>query len=531
MTPLISPRGLLALAALLITQLAGAAGEVIHLRGHVSLSHAGGGLRIPAMGDRVIPGDTLVTGRDSEVHVRMDDAGLIALRPNTRLKVEAYQALGVASDKAELRLYTGRFRSVTGWIGRQFPEHYVIHAGVNEIGARGGCDHEPMQVPDGPGAGTFDRVHCGGSTLTTPYGVAEINAGQVGMGSLQGPDGPDLLPSVPAAYAPARDENLIEQARTELDRQRDELLARRQEESLRKGVDRSGYSKIGDLNDARLARQALEDILRAYEQGNIDWIRQRLDPALIGYQKMLDDMAADSRLCKQMRFHLSDTQVQAGPDVAIVQTRWEKRCVLLPDFKPILITGHTSFLLHRENTGWALVQSGGGNPTPACNQTAGKISCTTDGSPFTSQIERLSQTYAYSPAATGNSGIGGVLAGLVANGTALTSCSAITAAMVPSSQGASIVVTDADRAGATSLPVVISNAQGERETLTLTPSTPGGSQFILAAGQVIVANRTPSQGNGVIEQRPGATCIPWVLTYTDPLTPSGPQDVFIVVGP
>lgn len=531
MTPHPLLRLALGLSLLIAAACAQAAGEVIHLRGNVSLSHTGGGLRIPSLGDRVIPGDTLVTGRDSEVHVRMDDAGLLALRPNTRLKIEAYQALGVESDKAELRLYSGRFRSVTGWIGRHFPDNYIVHAGGAEIGIKKGCDHEPMVIPDGAGAGVYDRVHCGVTTLQTPFGTLEIAAGNTGFGQGKGPEGPELLPSLPAAYAPARDENLIDPVRAELDHSREQRLARRQAESLRKGLDKSGHAKIGDYNDARLARQALEDILRAYEQGNLDWIRQRLDPAMIGFQKLLDDMGADTRLCKQMRFHLTDTQVQAGPDVAIVQTRWEKRCILMPDFKPLLITGQTSFLLHRHSTGWALVQSGGGSPTPACTQTGGKITCTTNGSPFTSQIEQISQTYAYTPTAVGNSGVGGVLGSLSANGTALTSCAAISAALVPTPLNAAIVVNDADRAGAASVNVVITNAQGERETIALAPTTPGGSQFSLAAGQLTVARRAPVQSNGVIEQNPGATCIPWVVTYSDPLTPSGPQDVFVVVGP
>lgn len=524
----------LSMAACLAGLLAGgaalAAGEVMYLRGNVSLSHAGGGVRIPAQGDRVVPGDTLGAGRDSEIHLRMDDEGLIALRPDTRLKIEAYQALGVESDRVELRLYSGRFRSVTGWIGRQRPDHYIVHVGGTEIGIRSGCDHEPMVITEGAGAGAFDRVHCGASYLETPLGTVEVSAGNAAFSPAKGEGGPELLPSVPASYVAARDEALIEETKAALNKSREERLKKRQAESFRKGLDKSGKSRIGDLNDARLARQTLEDMLRAYEQGNLDWIRNRLDPSLIGYQKMLDDMTSDMRLCKQMRFHLTDTQVQAGPDVAIVQTRWEKRCVLLPDFKPLLITGHGSFLMHRNATGWSLVQAGGGG-TPACTQSGGKVTCTSDGSPFTTQTERLSQNYAYTPGASGQSGIGGVLGALSANGAALTSCPVISAALVPTAANAAIVVTDADRAGASQIQVVITNAQGERETLTLTPTTPGGSQFALASGLLTVANRTPVQGNGVIEQRPGSVCIPWVVTYTDTLTPSGPQDVFLVVGP
>lgn len=506
-------------------------GEIVFLDGNVSLANATGGIRIPASGGRVKPGDTLTTGRDGEVHIRMDDAGLLALRPGSRLKIETYNARGLDSDKVELRLYAGSVRSVVGWIGREYPGRYVVHAPGADIGVRGGCDHEPRVVTEGAGAGVFDRVLCGESVLETRFGALDVPAGNAAFVAAGGESAPELLPSIPARYAGSRNEAHIEEAKAALDRARDDLLKRKRAESASQGLDRDGRPKIGNFNDARLARLALEEMLRAYEQGDIDWIRNRLDPSLIGYQKFLDDMATDTRLCKQMRFHLTDTQVQVAPDIAIVQTRWEKRCTLMPDFKPVLITGNTSFLLHKNDHVWALAQTGGGNATPACALSGGAVVCSTTGSPFTSNLETVSRTYANTPSASGFSGVGGSLGTLVANGPALTSCPAITAAALATPLSANIVVNDPDKAGAASLSVILGNSQGERESLLLTPATPGGSQFVLAGGQLTVRNQVPIQGNGVIEQNPGVSCIPWTLTYSDALTPAGPQDVFVIVGP
>lgn len=510
-------------------------GEIIFLSGNVSLSNPSGGIRIPAMGARVNPGDTLTTGRDSAVHLRMDDAALLALRPNSRLKIEAYSAQGVAADKVELRLYSGSVRSVAGWIGRDYPEHYVVHALGTYIGVRGGCDHEPLVVSDGPGTGVFDRVNCGESVLESRYGRVLVPNGNAAFSPARGESGPELLPSIPARYAASRHEALIEAEKAELEHRRDQILKQRREESAKKGIERDGKARIGSLDDARLARLALDEMLRAYEKGDSNWIRNRLDPSLIGYQKFLDDMETENRLCKQMQIHLLDTQVQAAPDIAIVQSGWEKRCSLLPDYKPVLITGQSAFLMHKNNNVWSLVQFGSGNQTPACAARGNFLVCTSTGSPFVTSAESLSRTYAYTPGASGNSGnsgIGGALGSLTANGPALTSCPAISAAALTTPLAANLVVNDPDRAGALSLAVVISNSQGERETLSLTPATVGGSQFVLAAGALPVRNQFPVQNNGVIEQRPvGASCIPWTVTYSDPLTPSGPQDVFVVVGP
>lgn len=119
---------------------------------------------------------------------------------------------------------------------------------------------------------------------------------------------------------------------------------------------------VADLAEAGKAQQALEEFIRAYEGGNIGLIRSRLDPGMIGYQRFIDGMVQDSNRLKQIRLHLLDTQTMAGPDVAIIQTSWEKRFLSATTLSPDINSGRSQFLLHRGKDGWRVAAVGGDNP-------------------------------------------------------------------------------------------------------------------------------------------------------------------------
>jgi len=120
-------------------------------------------------------------------------------------------------------------------------------------------------------------------------------------------------------------------------------------------------TRLADLDEAKKVQAALDELIRAYETGNVALIRSRLDPAMIGYQRFLDGVVEDSNRLIQIRIHLKDTQVQAGPDVAVIQTRWEKRFLTATGFTPDLYTGQSQFLLHRGKEGWRVAAFGGDN--------------------------------------------------------------------------------------------------------------------------------------------------------------------------
>ncbi|BCB28038.1 hypothetical protein SKTS_29240 [Sulfurimicrobium lacus] len=188
---------------------------------------------------------------------------------------------------------------------------------------------------------------------------------------------------------------------------------------------------IADLAEAQKAQLALDELIRAYETGNVNLIRTRLDPAMIGYQRLIDGVAQDSNALKQIRLHLFDTQVVAGPDVAVIQTNWEKRFLSVTSFQPGIFSGHSMFLMHRGKEGWRMAAVSGDNP-------------------FSSQSGVLGQI-AFGPAAILAPGPAAGVVGIPLQ----------------------IAVTDPDLIGQSTLTVELATVQGDRENVTLTAAGPG----------------------------------------------------------
>lgn len=118
---------------------------------------------------------------------------------------------------------------------------------------------------------------------------------------------------------------------------------------------------IGSQKDIQAAQQALDQMLRAYETGSITSLSQNFDPSMIGLQNMMDNIVIETSRCKQMRINLKDKKTSVGPDLAAIQASWEKRCLLLPDMKPVFETGQSTFLLHRGSQGWKTTGIAGTN--------------------------------------------------------------------------------------------------------------------------------------------------------------------------
>lgn len=461
-----------------------AAGEITLVDGNVSVSNTRGVWRIPAKGERIESGDTIVTGKDGEIHVQTDDSGFLAVRPNTQLKIDDYRANGNEDDNVALNLLRGTLRSITGWIGKINPKKYAIRTSTATIGIRG-TDHEPMVIDEGPDAGSYDKVNSGGTTMDTPFGKIDIGPNQAGFVPKTG-EAPKVLAAIPAAFQPTKNEGTIDKAKERVEKQSDEKLKAMQKENERKGGGKSGKPKLGDSEDSRKAISALQDLLNAYERGDTLYIRNRLDVSMIGFQKLMDDIARETNQCKQMRVNLFDTQIQAGPDVAAIQTRWEKRCILLPDFTPQLLTGHTTFLIYRGVNGWTLAGMTGNNP-------------------FTG---------------------GGTLA-TVALSVPAGTCNAINALNIATNLPTTVTVTDPDRAGSPNVTVTMITAAGDSDTFSV-PASGSAGLFQLTA--LRYRKFTPVLLNsGSIEISPTG-CPPCVcpnLTarYSDTSTTSGAQTV------
>ena len=117
------PRCLPLIAALLAAfpTVAGAeiAGRFQFVGGDVRVIDTAGRERAPKKGDNLHEGDTIVTAPSASAQVLMIDKGFLAVRPDTRLKVDTFKYAGKedGSERALVSLVRGGFRTITGAIG------------------------------------------------------------------------------------------------------------------------------------------------------------------------------------------------------------------------------------------------------------------------------------------------------------------------------------------------------------------------------------------------------------------------------
>lgn len=452
-----------------------AAGEVDFLSGRVSVINAQGELRTPKLHERIEEGDTLTTGRDGEIHVLTDDSGLIALRPNTQLKIATYRVNGGENDSIILNLLRGSLRSITGWISKTHRDGYKIQTANAVIGIRG-TDHEPLVKDQGENAGTYDKVNSGSTLLDSSFGSVEIAEKQAGFVPKSALEPPKLLAKIPEIYQPSVNESIIDKRKEDVEKNQDESLKLKQQDNVRRGGGSTGKPKLGDAEDQRKAGAALEELMRHYETGDIEFIRNHLDPSMIGYQKLVDDMVKETNQCKQMRVRLVDTQIQAGPDLAVIQTGWEKRCLQLPNFTPRLNRGTSTFLMHRAKNGWGMAALSGSNLFIAPSST---------------------------------------LATLTASSSITCAGSIFPLSVIPVSLPFNITLTDPDLVSASSVNVTLTTTQGESETVTL----PKVSNGVFRVTSLPFTNSVPVTGSDSVDMTPACPSV--TISYTDSTTPSG----------
>src|ERR1039458_7473115 len=116
------------------------AGRGGYMSGTLGAQRADGTIKVLGPKSEVLAGDMLITAKDSYAQVKMDDGAQMTLRPNSNLRIEAFQFSQDApqADNAIFRLLKGGFRSVTGLIGKRGnPDAYKVHAATATIGIRG----------------------------------------------------------------------------------------------------------------------------------------------------------------------------------------------------------------------------------------------------------------------------------------------------------------------------------------------------------------------------------------------------------
>ncbi len=164
------------------------AGQALYVTGAVQVTGASGAARQLRKGDAVNEGDTLTTGTGAAAQVRMRDGGMVAVRPDTRMKFDSFKFSGKedGSEQYFVSLFKGGFRAITGLIGRLNKASYRITTPTATIGIRG-TDHETIVVlPGTPLAatvppGTYNKVNRGETSISNQQGTVFVLPNQMGF--------------------------------------------------------------------------------------------------------------------------------------------------------------------------------------------------------------------------------------------------------------------------------------------------------------------------------------------------------------
>ncbi len=174
------------------------AGRVIASAGNVE-AQSNGRSRPLAKNDAVCAGETIITRQSATVQLRMNDHAMIAIAPQTQLRIAKYVYGGTSRDISQLTLLKGTSRFTTGNIGKAHPANDLIQTPDGTIGVRG-TDHEATVILPNEGAsypaGTYDRVNSGITFIRTEKGEVEIHASQAGYAASNG-ELPILLHDIP----------------------------------------------------------------------------------------------------------------------------------------------------------------------------------------------------------------------------------------------------------------------------------------------------------------------------------------------
>ena len=204
--------------------------------------------RTPKSGDPVYEGESIVTGPDGELQVQMEDGGLIAVRPSTKMRIAQFRAEGDDEDRLTFGLLEGSFRSVTGWIAKLRGNRYQVRTPTATIGVRG-TDHEPMHVLEGSSLGepgTYEKVNQGGTYLQTKQGRVEVAPGKAAFAGFKPGERPRLLERVPALFRAGRHDERMTKRYHEIQQRLPQ-----QREERRKGIEERRHGKAEQQRHGR----------------------------------------------------------------------------------------------------------------------------------------------------------------------------------------------------------------------------------------------------------------------------------------
>ena len=210
---------LLAFMLLADTSLA-AAGKIGFAAGEAFVAIPGEAQRLVTKGMDIDSGQTLVT-RAGRLQVRLSDGALLALEPNSELRLDDYQFLGKAdgSERGFFSLVKGGLRCITGLIGRSDHGAYLLRTAVATIGIRG--THYRARLCQGDckslqgkaeSDGLYAAVAQGAIALTNAVGSLDVPKGRIGYAQ-NAATPPRMVDHMPAAVGLAREGKDAQQGR------------------------------------------------------------------------------------------------------------------------------------------------------------------------------------------------------------------------------------------------------------------------------------------------------------------------------
>lgn len=178
---------------------AAVAGRFQFVAGDVRIVSSDGRERAAIKGGEVNEKESILSGKTGSAQLRMIDDGIVAVRPETALRIDEYKFADKedGTERGFFSLLKGGFRSITGLIGRGNKDNYGIRTPSATIGIRG-TDHETIHLaaalPNLP-EGTYNKVNTGSTMVNGTL----VGANQVAYAPNLGTPAA-ILPHVPPIF-------------------------------------------------------------------------------------------------------------------------------------------------------------------------------------------------------------------------------------------------------------------------------------------------------------------------------------------
>lgn len=173
------------------------AGKFQFVNGEVRVVDVAGQTHAAKKGDEVNAGDAVVTAMSGYAQIRMEDGGLISVRPDTKFKIDAFEFNGKedGTEKSFFSLVKGSLRSVTGLVGKLHHDNYQIKTATATIGIRGSGADVGHEDAVGTAVHTLFGAHSISSVVNGKTFTLETRPGQT---ALVTPGGvPQYVPAFP----------------------------------------------------------------------------------------------------------------------------------------------------------------------------------------------------------------------------------------------------------------------------------------------------------------------------------------------